>query len=425
VLDAAHALATRLNLEPRWVRRVIGQSRYLPAIARAITPPPVGTAKNWALYRSRFVEPNRIRAGVAFWQDNREVLERAQAQTGVPASIIVGILGVETMYGQQMGSFRVMDALTTLAFDFPKAHPRATERAAYFLSELEVFLAWTHHTGTDPLALRGSYAGAMGWPQFMPSSWNKYAVDFDGDGRTDLFHSAADVIGSVANYFVAHGWKPGMPTHYPVNLVAQGADRAALLAPDIRPTFAPADMAAKGGALDATALQHPGPLALVELQNGNAPASYLAGTENFYAITRYNWSSYYALAVLNWAGRWTAPVKTHMNAADPPEAAAPERRHRFLVPGGRRRSVPRTCHLHPFRSGQPCGHQLEHGRSAGHIPPGWCFVSFGRGAGLRGCRGSRGCWWCLAWATGVSFFDTLTMALTRLWAAAFVRRACL
>lgn len=298
VLDAAHALATRLNLEPRWVRRVIGQSRYLPAIARAITPPPVGTAKNWALYRSRFVEPNRIRAGVAFWQDNREVLERAQAQTGVPASIIVGILGVETMYGQQMGSFRVMDALTTLAFDFPKAHPRATERAAYFLSELEVFLAWTHHTGTDPLALRGSYAGAMGWPQFMPSSWNKYAVDFDGDGRTDLFHSAADVIGSVANYFVAHGWKPGMPTHYPVNLVAQGADRAALLAPDIRPTFAPTDMAAKGGALDATALQHPGPLALVELQNGNAPASYLAGTENFYAITRYNWSSYYALAVI-------------------------------------------------------------------------------------------------------------------------------
>ncbi|MFZ2326303.1 MAG: lytic murein transglycosylase B, partial [Rhodoferax sp.] len=286
------------GLEPEWVRNAMGQSRYVPGIARAITPPPVGTAKNWAVYRSRFVEPMRIRAGVKFWQDNRETLERAEAQTGVPAAIIVGIIGVETIYGQQTGTYRVMDALTTLAFDFPKEHPRSTERAAFFLSELEAFLALTHRTGTDPLALRGSYAGAMGLPQFMPSSWSKFAVDFDSDGRTDLFHSAADVIGSVANYFKAHGWKPGMPTHYPVRLVAEGADHTELLAPDIRPTFAPAAMAAKGGELDATALQHTGPLALVELQNGDAAPLYIAGTENFYAITRYNWSSYYALAVI-------------------------------------------------------------------------------------------------------------------------------
>ncbi|MFZ2306104.1 MAG: lytic murein transglycosylase B [Rhodoferax sp.] len=298
VLSAANAIAARLGLEPEWVRNAMGQSRYVPGIARAITPPPVGTAKNWAVYRSRFVEPMRIRAGVKFWQDNRETLERAEAQTGVPAAIIVGIIGVETIYGQQTGTYRVMDALTTLAFDFPKEHPRSTERAAFFLSELEAFLALTHRTGTDPLALRGSYAGAMGLPQFMPSSWSKFAVDFDSDGRTDLFHSAADVIGSVANYFKAHGWKPGMPTHYPVRLVAEGADHTELLAPDIRPTFAPAAMAAKGGELDATALQHTGPLALVELQNGDAAPLYIAGTENFYAITRYNWSSYYALAVI-------------------------------------------------------------------------------------------------------------------------------
>jgi len=298
VLSAANAIAARMGLEPEWVRNAIGQSRYMPGIARAITPPPVGTAKNWAVYRSRFVEPIRIRAGVKFWQDNRETLERAEAQTGVPAAIIVGIIGVETIYGQQTGTYRVMDALTTLAFDFPKEHPRSTERAAFFLSELEAFLALTHRTGTDPLALRGSYAGAMGLPQFMPSSWSKFAVDFDSDDRTDLFHSAADVIGSVANYFKAHGWKPGMPTHFPVRLVAEGTDRAELLAPDIRPTFAPAAMAAKGGELDATALQHAGPLALVELQNGDAAPLYIAGTENFYAITRYNWSSYYALAVI-------------------------------------------------------------------------------------------------------------------------------
>ncbi|MEO7105998.1 MAG: lytic murein transglycosylase B, partial [Rhodoferax sp.] len=263
-----------------------------------IAPPPVGTPKNWAVYRSRFIDSVRINAGVKFWQDNRETLERAERQTGVPASIIVGIIGVETIYGQQIGSYRVMDALSTLAFDFPAQHPRAKERAAYFQSELEAFLALTNRTGTDPLALRGSYAGAMGLPQFMPSSWAKYAVDFDGDGRIDLFHSAADVIGSVANYFKVFQWHAGMPTHYAVQMNAVGIDKAALLAPDILPTFTAATMAAMGVGMDDKALQHVGPLALVELQNGDAPPLYVAGTENFYAITRYNWSSYYALAVI-------------------------------------------------------------------------------------------------------------------------------
>ncbi len=298
VMQTAEAIAQRLGLEPEWVRQTVGQAHYMPGIARAIAPPPVGTPKNWAVYRSRFIDSVRINAGVKFWRDNRETLERAEQQTGVPASIIVGIIGVETIYGQQIGTYRVMDALSTLAFDFPTQHPRAKERAAFFMAELEAFLAMTQRTGTDPMALRGSYAGAMGLPQFMPSSWVKYAVDFDGDGRIDLFHSAADVIGSVANYFKAFNWRPGMPTHYAVRLHAQGIDKAALLAPDILPTFTATSMAALGAELDDRALQHGGPLALVELQNGDAPALYLAGTENFYAITRYNWSSYYALAVI-------------------------------------------------------------------------------------------------------------------------------
>ncbi len=294
----ADDIAERLNLDPQWVRQAIGQSRYVASIAQAVTPPPVGKPKNWAVYRSRFIDPVRIRAGVKFWQDNREALQRAEQQMGVPAEIIVGIVGVETIYGQQTGNFRVIDALTTLSFDFPAQHPRATERSRFFQSELEAFLLMTHRSGTDPLAVRGSYAGAMGLPQFMPSSWNKYAIDFDGDGRVDLFHSPADVIGSVANYFKAFGWQSGMPTHYSVRLVSQGVDKAALLAPDIVPSFSSADMVSKGAELDANGLLHNGLLALVELQNGADAPLYVAGTDNFYTITRYNWSSYYALAVI-------------------------------------------------------------------------------------------------------------------------------
>ena len=295
---AADDIAERRDLDREWVRHAIGQAHYLPQVAKFIQPPAPGTPKNWHVYRSRFIDAARINAGVKFWQDNRETLARAEKETGVPAEIIVGIIGVETIYGQQMGNFRVIDALTTLAFDFPASHPRAQERSAFFKAELEQFLSLTSRTDTDPLALQGSFAGAMGMAQFMPSSWVKYAIDFDGDGKVDLFTSPADVIGSVANYFKAFNWQPGMPTHYPVSFDAAKLDLDALLAPDILPTFSVASFMAKGAVLEGTALQHQGPLALVELQNGDAPPSYVAGTENFYAITRYNWSSYYAMAVI-------------------------------------------------------------------------------------------------------------------------------
>jgi membrane-bound lytic murein transglycosylase B len=298
VMTAAADIATRRDLDPTWVRQTLAQARYMPQVVKFILPPPVGTAKNWAVYRSRFIDPIRIRAGVNFWQQNRETLARAERSTGVPAEIIVGIIGVETIYGQQMGSFRVLDALSTLAFDFPAAHPRAPERRAFFRSELEQFLSLSYRTQTEPTSRLGSFAGAMGMPQFMPSSWAKYAIDFDGDGRVDLNNSTADVIGSVANYFVAFNWKPGMPTHYPVGFNAAALDLEGLLAPDILPTFSVASFTAKGAVLEGAALQHNGPLALVELQNGDAPPSYFAGTDNFYAITRYNWSSYYAMAVI-------------------------------------------------------------------------------------------------------------------------------
>ncbi len=299
--DAMHiadAIAERRGLDRDWVRHAIGRARYLPQIARWVLPARAGTAKNWRVYRSRFIDPVRIQAGVAFWQANAAELERAEQTYGVPAEIIVDVIGVETIYGRDTGNFRVMDALATLSFDFPDAHPRALERRVFFQSELEQLLALAQRSRSDPMQFRGSYAGAMGLPQFMPSSWVRYAIDFDGDGRIDLFDSASDVIGSVANYFVAFGWIKGMPTHYPVRLDRALLDLDALLAPDILPTFSVASFLAKGAVLEPEAQRHVGPLALVELHNGEAEPLYLAGTENFYAITRYNWSSYYALAVI-------------------------------------------------------------------------------------------------------------------------------
>jgi membrane-bound lytic murein transglycosylase B len=294
----ADDLAARRDLDPAWVRRAIGDAKFLPIVAKLMQPAPSGTPKNWRVYRSRFIDPVRVGAGVKFWQANREALRRAEKEYGVPAEIIVGILGVETIYGQQMGSFRVIDALSTLAFNFPESHPRAAERSAYFRGELEHFLSTEKRLGGDPLEPVGSFAGAMGLPQFMPSSWEKWAVDFDGDSKVDLAGSAADAIGSVANYFRGYGWQTGMPTYYPVSFDSTRLDKDALLAPDILPTFSVASFTAKGAVLPPEAQQHKGPLALVELQNGGDEPSYVAGTENFYVITRYNWSSYYAMAVI-------------------------------------------------------------------------------------------------------------------------------
>lgn len=310
----AEDLASRRDLDAAWVRNAIGQARFSPAVVRLMQPPAKTFTKNWRVYRSRFIDPIRIAAGAAFWRDNQASLARAEAEYGVPADIIVGIIGVETIYGRDTGKFRVLDALTTLAFDFPSAHPRARERSEFFKGELEQFLSHQSRLGSDPLAPRGSYAGAMGMPQFMPSSWVKYAVDFDGDGKVDLWNSPADVIGSVASYFKAFNWQPGMPTHYPVRFDTATLDMDALMAPDILPTFSVPSFSAKGAVLEGEALKHSGPLALIELingdpNNGGSAPSYVAGTENFYAITRYNWSSYYAMAVIELGREVAARVR--------------------------------------------------------------------------------------------------------------------
>jgi membrane-bound lytic murein transglycosylase B len=296
----ADKLAAKYDLPTDAVRNILGQARFSPAAQRLMRPGHSSFFKNWRSYRSRFVEPIRIQAGLRFWRANRETLERAEAQYGVPQEVILGILGVETLYGKDMGSFRVIDVLATLAFDFPKTNKR--DRSAYFQDELASFLRQQMQAGRDPLQAKGSYAGAMGMGQFMPSSLQNFAVDFDGDGIIDL-SQATDAIGSVAHYFQAYGWKRGQQAIFEVQL-APDARLDELLAPDILPSFSAKRIQALGAKLPENAQNYPGNLALIELWNGD-PAqagnakTYAVGTDNFYAVTRYNQSSYYAMAVLD------------------------------------------------------------------------------------------------------------------------------
>ena len=291
----AAEVAERHGLDHAQVADQLAQAQTLPLVQKLIMPPPAGTAKNWAAYRSRFVEPRRIAAGAAFWRTHQAWLQRAEERWGVPPEIIVGIIGVETFYGGITGNFRVIDALATLSFDFPTGRK---DRSAFFRSELEALLVLAAREKIAATSLKGSFAGAMGLPQFMPGSINRWAVDFDEDGRIDLQTSAADAIGSVAHYLAAFGWLQGLPTDFDVAVPVDAADRAALLAPDILPSFSASQFIERGALLPEAALVHDGPLALVELQNGAAAPSYRAGTSNFYAVTRYNWSSYYAMAVI-------------------------------------------------------------------------------------------------------------------------------
>lgn len=291
----AREIAQTHNLDEASVWSALSAARYKSQAARLMMPAPSGTAKNWALYRSRFVEPIRIRAGIAFWQQYQTELKRAEAQYGVPAEIIAGVIGVETIYGRNTGSFRVLDVLATLSLDFPSGR---SDRSPFFKAELGAFMKLCAEQQLAPDTVLGSYAGAIGWPQFMPSSIRRWGVDFDGNGQVDLQGSPVDAIGSVAHYLAEHGWRAGVPTHFAVTPPQDEAARLKLLAPDIRPSFSTNEMRALGAVLPEAADSHTGPLALVLLENaGNAP-TLIAGTENFYAITRYNQSSYYALAVI-------------------------------------------------------------------------------------------------------------------------------
>lgn len=244
----------------------------------------------WYKYRAIFLGQKRIRQGVAFMRKHRETLEEAQAKYGVPPDIITAILGVETRYGRQMGSLRVIDALYTLAFFYPS-------RQKFFTRELAQFLILTRNQGIDPLKVKGSYAGAMGEPQFIASTYRHYAVDFNGDGKTDLWHEPADAIGSVANYLSKNGWKRGQPIAVRAN-VGAGVKQATLqgLKPNQLKTSYRVSALAGQGIHAQRKLPQDTKVGLLRLKGAAVPQFWL-GAHNFYVITTYNHSPLYAMAV--------------------------------------------------------------------------------------------------------------------------------
>jgi membrane-bound lytic murein transglycosylase B len=279
----ATEVAQKHGLNDAKVRHILRQAKVQPSILRAIAQP--STAKPWYLYRNGVVDNRRIEAGVRFWRDNEAVLERASTVSGVPPELIVATLGAETFYGRNTGGYRVLDALVTLAFHYPA-------RAELFRAQLEAFLLLAAQEGLDPLAVRGSYAGAMGLAQFLPSSYLNYAVDFDGNGRRDLWRTA-DAIGSVANYYQVHGWETG--GHVVVTGEVDGTEFRALLDQGLKPHLALARLR-QLGVTPAVPAAEDTLVALIEIQTEAGPR-YLVGFQNFYVITRYNRSVNYALSV--------------------------------------------------------------------------------------------------------------------------------
>ncbi|WP_295488617.1 lytic murein transglycosylase B [uncultured Pseudomonas sp.] len=253
----------------------------LDAISR-----PAERVKPWKDYRPMFISDARIARGVDFWRQHEAVLARAEQEYGVPAQYIVSIIGVETFFGRNTGNYRVIDALSTLGFDYPP-------RADFFRKELREFLLLAREEQLDPLTLKGSYAGAMGLPQFMPSSFRNYAVDFDHDGHINIWTNPDDAIGSVASYFKRHGWVAGEPVVSRAEVSGPRLDEG--VTQGIEPVKTVGELRALGWSSH-DALRDDQPVTAFRLEGDNGP-EYWMGLKNFYAITRYNRSVMYAMAV--------------------------------------------------------------------------------------------------------------------------------
>jgi membrane-bound lytic murein transglycosylase B len=300
-LEFARELEQRHGFHADELISQFAQTRPNATVLKLIKPPTSPLQRSWERYRPRFLNDRRIDGGVRFWQENGGQLAKASALYGVPEEIIVAIIGVETEYGRNTGGFRVFEALATLAFKYPP-------RAEFFRTELEQFLLLARENNLDPLAVKGSFAGAIGIPQFMPGSQRRYAVDFDGDQRVDLGNSVDDAIGSVGRFLEQHGWLAGQPVAVPA--MTAGVPDEALLQAGLRPSLKAAELAEKGirAAIDPQAT-----VALIDLVSPGHETEYWLGFENFYVITRYNRSSFYAMSVFQLAEE----IRNRMCAQEP------------------------------------------------------------------------------------------------------------
>lgn len=284
LIPFADELSSKHGFERDALLKVLREAQIRDDIIAAMDRP--AEAKPWHEYRLIFMTEERIRDGAAFLRKHDKLLRKAEKAYGVPRQIIAAIIGVETRYGQRTGNFRVLDALFTLAFVYPK-------RNEFFRKELEEFLVLAREEKRDPTTLLGSYAGAMGHPQFMPSSFRRYAVDFDSDTKRDIWENVADVIGSVANYFKVHGWEMGKPVVTPARIV--GPAHESVLAAGIKPYLQVRDLPKNDIRLPR---KQKGDLlvSLFDLDQPNGK-EYWVAFNNFYVITRYNRSNLYAMAV--------------------------------------------------------------------------------------------------------------------------------
>lgn len=268
------------------LQAVFANAERKQAILDAISRP-AERVKLWKEYRPIFITQSRVDKGVEFWDKNAEALKRAEEEYGVPAEVIVAIIGVETIYGGNTGSYRVIDALSTLAFDYPP-------RAPFFRQQLKEFLMLTREEQVDPLSLKGSYAGAMGLPQFMPGSFRAYAVDFDNDGRIDIWQNPTDAVGSVANYFIKHGWQPGEKVVVRADIKKTSVAEKGL-SDSLDPKITVKELK-KLGWKPRTELDDDIKVTAFRL-DAEKGTEYWIGLANFHAITRYNRSVMYAMAV--------------------------------------------------------------------------------------------------------------------------------
>ncbi|BDX07273.1 lytic murein transglycosylase B [Planctobacterium marinum] len=287
------------GLDPEFVRSTVNQAKKNSQVLEAIARP--WEAKPWYQYHPIFLTEKRLERGTAFWQKHRETLERAEAELGVPAHIIVAIIGVETFYGSYTGKYSVLDSLYSLGFYYPP-------RSKFFKKELGQYLKLVQEEKWDPQAAMGSYAGAMGWGQFISSSYRHYAIDFDGDGKRDLMNNPVDAIGSVANYFKLHKWRAGQPVAYRASITDKAAME--LLDSDLAIKHTWQELSDAGVMLKDTELSlsgsTPAKLLALELEEGE---EYWLVLDNFYVITRYNHSPLYAMVVYQFSEQLKAVMQ--------------------------------------------------------------------------------------------------------------------